>query len=206
MSFNNITYIYFLHKGDEIPFYVGKTTLKNKSQRITDHRNKFGSDTCFEILEEINSLDKEDWKPLECYWISQLKCWGFKLENQNGGGGGPTTFKHKQETKDKIRKSLEGKIKGNTSIRTKETLLRQSKASKGIPKPVGFGDIIRNNKDRSRKLSKPIIQFDINGNFINEWESAVIAGKNLGIHPNGITNCCRKNQTMSGGYLWIFKN
>ena len=206
MNFNNITYIYFLHRGNEIPFYVGKTTLKNRSQRITDHKVRFGSNIYFEILEEIESLDKKQWKPLECYWISQFKTWGFKLENQNGGGGGPVTFSHKKETKDKIRNSLKGKIKGNTSIRTKETLKKQSLAAIGKPKPQGFGKIISNNKERSIKLSKPVLQYDLKGNFIKEWPGASIAGRELSIEPNGITNCCRKNQSNSGGYLWRFKN
>ena len=44
----------------------------------------------------------EDWKFWESYWIEQFRCWGFKLENKNNGGGGPSNYT--EEQKQKMRK------------------------------------------------------------------------------------------------------
>ncbi|MCP5034738.1 MAG: GIY-YIG nuclease family protein, partial [Actinomycetia bacterium] len=47
-------FIYYLHKGDNIPFYVGKT--KNLKNRISGHRVKYGLDT---IIEELEAVPQE---------------------------------------------------------------------------------------------------------------------------------------------------
>jgi hypothetical protein len=104
------TYIYFLHKGDNIPFYIGKSNNPYK-QRLHRHRKKFGENTQLEILEEIPI---ESWKFWEVYWISQFKCWGFLLENKNGGGGGINGFellgkKHTEYTKNIMSSLKKGK-------------------------------------------------------------------------------------------------
>jgi hypothetical protein len=81
---SKLTYIYFLHKGDNIPFYIGKSVNK-KLHRSYQHKKKYGKDTLIEILDIVKS---KDWIFWEKYWISQIKVWGFKLENKNDGGGG----------------------------------------------------------------------------------------------------------------------
>ena len=82
----NTIHIYFLHNGDNIPFYVGKTN--NVRTRQTNHRGKKKNQNIkLEILDEVR---EDEWKLWECYWIEQFKQWGFKLENKNNGGGGPS--------------------------------------------------------------------------------------------------------------------
>mgnify|MGYP003346073760 FL=1 len=77
-----MTKIYFLHKGDNIPFYVGETSQPLK-YRLNHHKRKLGVKTYIELLEEV-----EDWRFWERYWIQQFKAWGYKLINKNSGGGG----------------------------------------------------------------------------------------------------------------------
>lgn len=81
---HDTTYIYYLHKGDDIPFYIGKS-VNVKLHRSYQHKKRFGKDTIIEIIDNVNT---KDWKFWECYWIEQFKCWGFKLENKNNGGNG----------------------------------------------------------------------------------------------------------------------
>jgi hypothetical protein len=85
------TYIYYLHKGDNIPFYVGKS-INVKLHRSYQHKKRFGKDTIIEILDEV---DTKNWKFWECYWIEQFKQWGFNLLNKNNGGNGCTTLPEK---------------------------------------------------------------------------------------------------------------
>lgn len=85
--------------GDPFKVYIGKTI--NKS-RINDHKRKYGQEIEYSILDRIIGTNKEDWKPLESYWINQFKQWGFKLQNTQMFGGSGVDF-HKDETKKKIK-------------------------------------------------------------------------------------------------------
>jgi hypothetical protein len=50
--------------------------------------------------------------------------------------------------------------------------------------------------------SKPIVQYDLEGNFIKEWQSATIAAKEIGLHPTSIRHCVQGKTNTSGGYIW----
>ena len=52
---------------------------------------------------------------------------------------------------------------------------------------------------------KPVIQYDLEGNFIKEWEATKIASTKLNIHASNITNCCKNNRKTAGGYIWKYK-
>lgn len=55
-------------------------------------------------------------------------------------------------------------------------------------------------------ILKPILQYDLEGNFIKEWEFAkqpIHAG--IGTDYNGISACCLGKQKTSNGYIWRFK-
>ena len=94
------TIIYYLHNGDNIPFYIGKTKNKNL-HRNYQHKYTYGNNTILEILDEIPT---EDWKFWERYYINLFKSWGFELENKNNGGGGPSFYTN--ESKNKKSESL----------------------------------------------------------------------------------------------------
>lgn len=89
--------------GDPNKVYIGKT----KNSRYYEHKNTYGDNIIYTIIDKINSIISEDWKPLESYWIEQFKHWGFNVLNKNNGGGGAEFYS--QETKDKISKALKGK-------------------------------------------------------------------------------------------------
>jgi hypothetical protein len=98
------TIIYYLHKGDKIPFYVGKT--RNLKNRLNTHKSVFGKDIFIEFLDEI-----EDWKYWEKHYISLFKNLGYILENKNNGGGGPSEgVIFSEERKQKISQSNKGTI------------------------------------------------------------------------------------------------
>jgi len=64
-------------------------------------------------------------------------------------------------------------------------------------------------KDNINKLkkavSKPTIQYDLEGNFIKEYPSAMKAAKIIGIHYEGIYKVCRGKQKTAGGFKWGYK-
>ena len=57
------------------------------------------------------------------------------------------------------------------------------------------------------KKSKPIIQFDLDGNFIKEWESATKAAQFLNKYDSSsISNCLNHKIKTAYGFNWKFKN
>lgn len=57
---------------------------------------------------------------------------------------------------------------------------------------------------RHTRLCKPVLQFDLNGNFIREYFSASEAYRVTKISK--ITACCRGKRNKAGGYIWKFKD
>ena len=55
--------------------------------------------------------------------------------------------------------------------------------------------MIRNNK--------PILQYDLDNNFIKEWISRTEAKKWLG--PGDISGCLLGKQKQAGGFIWKYK-
>lgn len=88
----DITKIYLVENcyGDLNKVYIGKSV--STSHRKHNHKITYGREINFSIIDSIDSIDKKDWKPLECYWIEQFRQWGFKVMNKNKGGGGPSKY------------------------------------------------------------------------------------------------------------------
>lgn len=57
---------------------------------------------------------------------------------------------------------------------------------------------IKNNR------KKIVNQYDLEGNFIKEWESAKSAADNLKIHVQSITACCRNEVKSSHNFKWKY--
>ena len=50
---------------------------------------------------------------------------------------------------------------------------------------------------------KPVLQFDLDGNLVNEYESITLATQETGI--KNIGRCCRGVSLTAGGYIWSYK-
>jgi len=205
---NDITFIYYLHKGDNIPFYVGKTVCHNNS-RLNDHRRKLQEKVYLERIDEVPTIDWIFW---EEYYIYLFKCWGFKLTNKNNGGGGCVTRELSKETREKIGKVHLGKLKPFSE----EHRINHKNSYKDRKNKMTWGDKISNSlkgrkitwdlKNVGKKLT-PIYQYDLKDNFIKEWEGIKIA--ELFYNPlsksNNIGDCCRGKQKTAYGYKWKYK-
>lgn len=97
------------------------------------------------------------------------------------------------------------------------TIKHQSIKKLGKKMPFGFGDKISSlkkgrthtecTKEKIRKkISIPILQFSLDGEFIRKWNSAREVEKELNIAHSQITACCkkRKNYQTAGGYIWRY--
>jgi len=60
-------------------------------------------------------------------------------------------------------------------------------------------------ENRNKKICKSVLQYDKEGNFIKEFDSAKTAAKELNLYPNNITSCCKGNLKSTGGFIWKYK-
>ena len=59
-------------------------------------------------------------------------------------------------------------------------------------------------KDNVRKgRNKPILQYDLEGNLVREWECAYDVGKEV---SSTICNCLKGRYKTAYGYKWVYKN
>lgn len=55
-------------------------------------------------------------------------------------------------------------------------------------------------------ISKPVLQFGLNGLFIKEWSCASEVTREIGISNRLISRCCHGELKKSKGFIWKFKN
>lgn len=60
-------------------------------------------------------------------------------------------------------------------------------------------------RTKSNKYGKPIVQFDLDGNFIKEYETLMEAERETGFHNGNISHCCRGDCSYAYGYVWKFR-
>jgi group I intron endonuclease len=60
------------------------------------------------------------------------------------------------------------------------------------------------NKNRDSKIKKPVLQYDLNGNFINEYQSISEAARVIGKSKGGIQYVCSKDKAYAG-FFWRYK-
>lgn len=61
-----------------------------------------------------------------------------------------------------------------------------------------------NNEKGKRENYKKINQYDLNGNFINTYESIIEASKIINIYHSNISACCKGRLKTTGGYIWKY--
>lgn len=52
--------------------------------------------------------------------------------------------------------------------------------------------------------SDGVTQYDLSGNFLNEYSSAREASRQSGVTLTGILKCCKSKINMSGGFMWHY--
>lgn len=216
-------------------FHIYKILHCKNQPKLYNSLIKYGSENhIFEILEECpeSYLDELEtwWKlfynsvedGLNCgYWdksISKSKEVRLKIsktkknntfitkEWANNISNGRKGLKHSEKTKLKIKNGNLGKIVSKESKmkmslsklgtkRNKESILKQIIKKKGKKQPLSF----------FKKISKPIIQYDLNMNPIKEWNSIKEASENLKIDSGTLVACLKGRQKTCKGFKWKYK-
>lgn len=156
---------------------------RHHSSFLQNHYNKYGiGDLEFIILEKCN---KENLIDKEQFYLDTNKCEFNVLKIAYSVWG----FKHSKETKDKISKTLQGHVHSST---TKDKI---SKALKGKERDVKL----------KIKLSIPVEQYDLEGNFIKEWFGANEAARYINGNSGHIIAVCKGKRKTHKKYKWKYK-
>ena len=179
--------------------YVGQTRSETKrksrfknlnrsygGEKIDNARKKYGPENFkYEILEK-QVFDNKDvclkWMDdREKYWIKYYNTYKKGYNSSEGG----YSMKSK-ESIEKQRATMKKKYGGKMP----EALKRNFK---------------ENHKRLIERCKKPIEQYDLDYNFINEFSSITEAAISCGINRQAIGNCANGKSNVSGGFIWKFK-
>lgn len=136
------------------------------------------------IIEELDLVEENNWEFWEQFYINLFKSWGFKLTNMTRGGEGSSGgkgclgYKHTEEAKKRI--SI-----ANSKPKSKEWIQNAAKGK-----------------------YKPISQYDLQNNYIRDWESTTTAAIALGDinKKKNISNCLKGKKKSAYGYIWKLQN
>jgi group I intron endonuclease len=162
----------------------------------------------FEVIEECNLEQLNERETFykqqiinELGWDKALFC---ELYDKGGGPRNETT-KRKISLSNKGKKFNDehkfklSKAKKNKK-RSEEVKIKLTKAKT----PQHIYNISKGKLGKPNILSrKPILQFDLQGNFIKEYDSYTSAKNTTKI--NGINNAVKGTVKTAGGYLWTYK-
>jgi hypothetical protein len=193
------TIIYYLHRGDKVPFYVGKT--KNQpNKREKSHQKRLNDYSI--ILEVIDKVD--DWRYWEKHYITLFKNLGHILINQNSGGGGPEVVK--DSTKQKISQANKGtihpiegrlaasqKLKGRKLSPEQVEKIRLAKTGKPNPKK-GKSDGPKPNVSKAHKgrvspnkgKGNHVALYKTSGEYVKTYPSYYDLALDLQINPETV--------------------
>lgn len=157
---------------------------KHKNKKLQNHFNKYGEqDFQFSLILEC---DKEVLIHAEQAFIDYYNPW-FNIAKIAGNSLG---VKRSDETRKKYSEAKKGHIPWNKGKKASdESRLKSSNAHRGI-RPW---------------TRKPILQYDLEGNFIQEWDSAASVTLALHINNSNIHSCLTNNRRNAGGFIWKYK-
>jgi hypothetical protein len=102
----NITYIYLVENiniNNPYIIYIGKTT--HLKQRKYTHVKTYGHQIIFTEIDNVFSLDRNEWRPIETMWIQTFMSWGYNIVNIRKEGGSGPSF-HNTDVRQKMSESL----------------------------------------------------------------------------------------------------
>jgi group I intron endonuclease len=170
-------------------------TLNCKGQTKLYHSLKKYSpeNHMFEVLEEcIESILEERETYYKLAYNSLIKGLNCRIDGKFGYDS--------LETKEKKRACKLNNSYAKGHVKSSYT---KNKISESLKK-LNFYSSPERVKKLSLSKSLPVFQFDLEGNFIKEWESAKQAAQVLKNKPNGsdIRACIKGTQKSAYGYIW----
>jgi group I intron endonuclease len=110
-----------------------------------------------------------------------------------------TNRKHTEEEKQKISQANKGKKKSAEHIAKIQATLKTMQMPKRSEETKALQSL---NNGKSKKVN----QYDLEGNFINQFRSGSQASRELGISVMSISSCALGKLKTGGGFVWKYEN
>jgi len=168
------------------PFYIGISSKNDGYKRAYSKYdrniiwNRIVSKTNYEVEIMLDGLSENEIKLKEQEFIKiygRIDLQNGTLSNLTDGGDGVLNMNENSELRQKLSKAAIGK-----------------KMSSSAKKKMGDNQKLR------------ILQFELNGNFIKEWDGIIDATKSVGKHSTNIMRCCQGKFKQAYGFIWKYKN
>lgn len=212
-------------------YYIGKhsgaITYKGSGKDYKRDYKKYvinrNTDLKEEILEYVNNVKFLNKR--EKYYLKLVDAANNPLYyNLTNSSGGPSPGKH--QSKDHVLKRMKGHcrpviqmdLQGNfikewISLKEARNALNIKTCLSSVIKKSGRANGYRwkykDDKTFTFKYKKSnkneVIQMDLQGNFIKEWDSATQVKKEIGINNSVIGRCCKGFAKTAGGFKWKVK-
>lgn len=192
--------------------YIGLST-QTLQQRINQHNShaynqqskyhfhcairKYGPDDFEYVIIEDNIDNIETLKERERYWIKYYDSYYNGYNSTLGGEG--KIIRDDEEIKRLFEEGKTTKEIVEITGHNKNTIYKSYQSS-------GLTEINNERKKLQNQLrcSRPVEQYDLEGNFIKEWSSATECGKVLG-NQSFISAICNQKENMLSAYGFLFK-
>jgi len=206
--------------------YVGKTTnLKKRyyyhcslfcNNLEKTHRSNWIKSLLNKNLKPImNEIDKcsDNWQEKEIYWIKYYKDLGYDLCNHTSGGEGGLGFSQYKEfiiyqfdKEGNFIRDWKSTLEASNTLNIPFESIK--KCIRGLYKTAGnyhwSKDKSFSPKSRNHN-AKIVLQYDLNNNFINKYNSITQASVLNNIQRNSIKNCCMNKQKTAGKFKWKYE-
>lgn len=222
---NDKTYTIYKHVAPDGRLYIGitKNRLIKRWQGGSGYKGntyftraikKYGWDNFSHVI-LAEGLTEQQAKELEIKLIAESKSnqreYGFNISS---GGESKSGTVISDWQKQRISEASKGRT---VSAQTREKLSRSTSKKWADPyfvehmREINTG---RNNpqygktrteEERLKRGAKPIIQYDLEGNFIAEYVSCHVASAETNISRDVISKCCKGIFTQGKGYVWKYK-
>lgn len=148
------------------------------------------------ILNIIDEVPNSEWEFWECYWIAQYRAWNINLTNSDKGGKGWSSGERALRLTGN-KNSMFGKTVFNTWVEKYglEIALQKDKLCKE-----------KQSKSLIGKRRIRVVQYDLNDNFIKEYDSLTIASIETNTNVNSIIMCCKGTRKRTRNHIWKYKN
>ena len=191
-------------------FYIGSTIILKK--RWNEHKNdlktnihhsvymqrsynKHGKD-CF-TYKIISKCPQEYLVKLEQWFIDNLKPKYNMAKNANRPQLGKKLSKERKLQISEFSKNNLYNLGRKASTETKNLMSYQRKGKKLKEETI---KILKN------KEINAVLQYNLNGDFLNEYASIQKASETTGVPRQIISHCCRGKQNTGYKYIWKYKN
>ena len=171
----------------------------------------------FDTIKELNDVLKQ----LEVYYIALYDTFN-KGYNATIGGDGISYYHHTEKTKRKISESQKSRtlpeerkvqcglaFKGHHHTKEAREAIRQALLNRSGELKKQIGDKLRGKKRDPQMIArgavkrrKAVLQYDVQGNFIKEFEGATFTG----YEEANIIACCKNKINSAYGFIWRYKN